>query len=285
MTIASIDADTGRTVLVSLPRNLERVPFPDDSPMRDLYPYGYNCGARCLLNSVHSAANDRSDLYPGEPDPGLAATIDAMEGVTGLTINYHVVVTMDGFADLIDAVGGVKVDVPTRIARFGSTDSWKANDPRNWIEPGTQVLSGKEALWYGRSRYGADDYVRMGRQKCLMSYMLDQLSPRNVLLNAEEIAASSTEMMSTDIPAQDLQRFVDLAAKARQAKISTVSLVPPAVSVGNPDYPRIRQMIAEAIEESEANDRVIGSSTPTTSASPTANPRVANQANDLADAC
>jgi LCP family protein required for cell wall assembly len=290
MTVASIDADTGRTVLVSLPRNLERVPFPEDSPMHDLYPYGYDCRAGCLLNSVHAAGHDRADLYPDEADPGLAATIDAMEGATGLTINYHVIVTMDGFADLIDAVGGVEVDVPTRIARFGATDSWKASDPRYWIEPGKQVLSGKEALWYGRSRYGLDDYARMGRQKCLMSYMLDQLSPRNVLLNAEEIASSSSEMMSTDIPAQDLQRFVDLATKARQAKISTVSLVPPAVSVGNPDYPRIRQMIADAIDESETNDRVVGSPARATTAPPTtppttSNPRVANQSSDLTEAC
>jgi LCP family protein required for cell wall assembly len=286
MTVASIDANTGRTVLVSLPRNLERVPFPEDSPMHDLYPYGYNCGDRCLLNAVHSAAEDRSDLYPDERDPGLAATIDAIEGATGLRINYHVVVTMDGFADLIDAVGGVKVDVPTRIARFGATDAWKANDPRYWIEPGNQVLSGKEALWYGRSRYGADDYARMGRQKCLMTYMLDQLSPRNVLLNAEEIASSSSEMMSTDIPAQDLQRFVELARKARQAKISTVSLVPPAVSVGDPDYPRIHQMIAEAIDKSEQSDAVVGPPKQTTEAVPTAaNARVANQASDLTQAC
>lgn len=285
MTVASIDADTGRTVLVSLPRNLERVPFPQHSPMRDLYPYGYNCGDRCLLNSVHSAASDRSDLYPGERDPGLAATIDAMEGATGLPINYHVVVTMDGFADLIDAVGGVKVDVPTRIARFGATDAWKAKDSRYWIEPGRQVLSGREALWFGRSRYGADDYARMRRQKCLMSYMLDQLSPRKVLLNAEEIASSSTEMMSTDIPAQDLQRFVELASKARQAKISSVSLVPPAVSVGNPDYPRIHQMIADAIAKSERRDSVVGTPKRTTEASSTSSPRAANQASDLTESC
>lgn len=289
MSVVSIDADTGRTVLISLPRNLERVPFPADSPMRELYPYGYNCGDRCLLNSVHTIAEDRSDLYPDEPDPGLAATLDAMEGATGLAINYHVVVDMDGFADLIDAVGGLTVDVPARIARFGETDAWKAHDDRYWIEPGRQVLSGKEALWYGRSRYGADDYARMGRQKCLMAYMLEQLSPRTVLVNAEAIASSSTQMMLTDIPAQDLQRFVDLATKARRATISSVALVPPAVSVGNPDYARIHQMIDDAIEESEAADAAdVGRPSParvSTARVASASPATAPEASDLKRAC
>ena len=296
MTVVSIDADNGRTVLVSLPRNLENVPFPLDSPMHALYPAGYNCGDRCLLNAVHTAAAKRSDLYPGSTDPGLDATIDAVEGATGLTMNYHVLVNMKGFARLIDAMGGLQVDVHGRIARFGHTDSWKGRYPQYWIEPGFQVLHGKEALWYGRSRYEADDYTRMGRQKCLMIYMLEQLSPKKVLLNSEEIATSSTQMMATDIPASDLSRFVDLARKARGSKISTVSLVPPAVSVVDPDYNRIHQMIADAIAKSEgeptwrrASVEVSTPSTPgpnmETTGAAKDNPTKANAVDDLGNAC
>jgi hypothetical protein len=160
------------------------------------------------------------------------------------------------------------------------------------------VLDGREALWYGRSRYGSDDYDRMGRQKCLMSYMLEQLSPRTVLFNAEEIAASSTQMMSTDIPAEDLPRFVDLASKARESKISTVSLVPPAVSVTAPDFARIHQMIGDAINASEAGTETadpepvataesapVGPVEVETAGIAKTHPRVANQAGDLTHAC
>ena len=70
LTVASIDADTGRTVLVSLPRNLENVPFPDDSPMHDVYPDGFNCGDECLLNAVHTAAEERTDLPPCDQQRG-----------------------------------------------------------------------------------------------------------------------------------------------------------------------------------------------------------------------
>ena len=198
LTVASIDADTGRTVLISLPRNLQNVPFPEDSPMRTLYPNGYNCGSSCLINAVHTAAAGREDLYPNSNDPGLDATIDAVEGATNLKVNYFVMVNLKGFRSLIDAVGGVEVDVKSRIAMFGTTTVYK----QQYIEPGKQRLNGEEALWYSRSRYGADDYVRMGRQKCMMKYMADQLSPQKVVFNAQEIAASSKRLLRTNMPAE-----------------------------------------------------------------------------------
>ena len=107
MNVVSIDAATGVPVMISLPRNLQKVPFVDGSPMQQIYPYGYNCGTECLLNAVHTAASNRADLYPDSVDPGMSATIDAVEGVTGLSINYHIVVNMKGFSKLVDAIGGV----------------------------------------------------------------------------------------------------------------------------------------------------------------------------------
>ena len=215
LTVASIDADTGRTVLISLPRNLQNVPFPEDSPMRTLYPNGYNCGSSCLINAVHTAAAGREDLYPNSNDPGLDATIDAVEGATNLKVNYFVMVNLKGFRSLIDAVGGVEVDVKSRIAMFGSTTVYK----QQYIEPGKQRLNGEEALWYSRSRYGADDYVRMGRQKCMMKYMADQLSPQKVVFNAQEIAASSKRLLRTNMPAKELGQFADLALKSRGERV------------------------------------------------------------------
>ncbi len=43
LTVASIDKDTGRTVLVGLPRNLQDVPFPKGSVMRKEFPDGFDC--------------------------------------------------------------------------------------------------------------------------------------------------------------------------------------------------------------------------------------------------
>ncbi len=293
MTVASIDANTGRTVLVSLPRNLQNVPFRKDSPMRTLYPNGYNCGSQCLLNAVHTAAEARRDLYPDSKHPGLDATIEAIEGATDLTINYYVMVNLKGFRSLVDAVGGVEVDVKSRIAKFGTTTVYK----QEYIEPGKQVLNGKDALWYARSRYMSDDYVRMGRQKCLLKYMADQLSPQKVVLNAQDIATSSKQLLRTNIPAEELGQFADLALKSRGQRISTVSLVPPTVNVVTPDFDRIHRLIADAISESERGaspdaptdaspspDATVpgGSPGPSTAGD---NPSAANTTDDLTKAC
>jgi len=288
LNVASIDSKTGSVVLVALPRNLENVPFPEDSPMHDLYPYGYNCGDECLLNAVHTAAQGRTDLYPDSKDPGLDATIDAVEGVTDLKINYYVMINMQGMRSLVDAVGGVTIDVKTRIAMFGHDDAWK----NVYIEPGKQKLTGAQSLWYARSRVQSDDYTRMGRQKCLMSAMLHELSPQTVLTNVSDIAASSKELLSTSIPAEELGPFADLALKAKGQKIATVSLVPPDVNVAAPDFPAIQQMIAEAIDKSEG--KTTGPTAPTTTeTSPPVGtgtteddtPRKANRTDDLAAVC
>ena len=276
LTVASIDTATGRTVLVSLPRNLQNVPFSEDSPMRKLYPNGYNCGSTCLLNAVHTAAQDRTDLYPDSTDPGLDATIDAVEGATNLTINYFVMVNLNGFKGLVNAVGGVTMDVKTRIAMFGHDDAYK----NVYIEPGVQKLNGQKALWYARSRVQADDYTRMGRQKCLMAAMLGQLSPQKVLVNATKIAESGKELLSTNIPATELGQFADLALKSRGEKIAVVSLVPPTVSTVNPNYPAIQAMIQTAIDKSEKSTATPGAPT-----EKDLTERAANTTDDLSATC
>ena len=298
LTVASIDTSTGRTVLISMPRNLQNVPFPDDSPMKTLYPDGYNCGSECLLNAVHTAAQDRTDLYPDSTDPGLDATIDAVEGVTDLKINYYLMVNLKGFRSLINAVGGVDVDVKTRIAMFGKEDAYK----QTYIEPGQQKLDGQQALWYARSRVQSDDYTRMGRQKCLMAAMLEQFNPTSVVTNAIGIAKSGKELLSGNMPRSELGKFADLALRSKSEKIITVSIVPPQVDVTNPDYPRIQLAIQKAFKRSEK----LSGTSPTPSAttpSPTEttgvptdpNPsqpdydevtqRSANNADDLRSAC
>ena len=297
MTVASIDADTGKTVLISLPRNLENVPFPEDSPMHKVYPYGYNCGSECLLNAVHTTAAGRTDLYPNSKDPGLDATIDAVRGVTGLKINYYTMINMLGFSSLVNAVGGVTIDVKTRIAMFGHDDAYV----NKYIEPGTQQLDGNQALWYARSRVQSDDYTRMGRQKCLMSAMLHELSPTTVLVNATRILASGKDLLSTSIPSKELGQFAELALRSRKERVMTVSLVPPTISTVNPDFVQIRALINDTIRRSEftaaeaastststlTDGKPAAAADPSTTATTTKDPsqRQANSTEDLANAC
>jgi len=84
-----------------------------------------------------------------------------------------------------------------------------------------------------------------------MNAMLHQVSPGTVLTNFEKIAKASSAMVSTDIPASEVDRFMALALKAKGQPIATLSLVPPLVNTGDPDIPLIKRTVARTITASE----------------------------------
>jgi LCP family protein required for cell wall assembly len=246
MTVASIDASTGRTVLIGLPRNMTNFPFAKGSVMRKAWPHGFDCGyPNCELNGVNTWVGDHLNLFKGVKNPGMEATISAIEGITGLKINYWAFVNLAGFRDLVDAVGGVTLNVrqPIPVGGLGA-------DVTGYIKPGIRKLNGFDTLWFARSRDSSDDYSRMARQKCVMNAMLHQISPQTVLTNFEKIAKASSQMISTDIPASEVDRFMELALKAKGQPVSTLSLVPPLINTADPDIGLIQRKVKEAIAAS-----------------------------------
>jgi LCP family protein required for cell wall assembly len=245
MTVASIDAETGKTVLISLPRNMQNFPFPEGSEMAEQFPDGFDEEGQ-YLNGLATWALDNPSVFPGSKNPGVDATVQGVEGITGLDINYWAMVNLQGFKDLVDAVGGVELNVRQQIPVGLPSDSFF-----RYIEPGKRVLDGTETLWFARARYDSDDYSRMARQKCVMGAMLDQVSPQTALTNFQKIAKASSAMVSTDIPRSEVDRFVDLALKAKGQKIATLSLVPPMINTANPDIALVQQKVQEAIDRAE----------------------------------
>ncbi len=291
--VASIDADTGKTVLLGLPRNMLNFPFPEGSVMDAQFPDGYDCGAECELNSLATWAYDHPDLFPGSEDPGVDATIQGVEGITGLDINYYAMVNMRGFEKLVDAVGGIELNVREDIPIGGG-----AAGQTGTVEAGRRTLDGYEALWFARSRMSSDDYSRMARQKCVIDAMVRQLDPQTVLLNFQDIAEASKALVSTDLPRGEVGKFIDLALKARSHPIRTVSFVPPLVSTSNPDIDLIHDKVQTVIERSEGKGASSGKAAP---AKPAPAPKQAattggsigslkagygaNQADDLSAVC
>ncbi len=285
LTVASIDAETGRTVLIALPRNMANFPFRPGSAMAKQFPRGFDCEG-CYLNGVSTWAEDHTELFGRSKHPGIEATVSAVEGITGLDVNYWAMVNLQGFKDLVDAVGGVTLTVRQPIPVGLPHESYF-----RYIEPGTRTLNGVDTLWYARAREGSDDYSRMARQKCVMNAMLQQVSPSVALRNFSAIAAASSDMISTDLPASEVDRFMSLALKARSQRISTLSLVPPMINTGDPDIDVVRAKVAEAIDRAEGEgdepsrrrarpDAVTGGSLGSMSKG-----YLANQADDLGTAC
>jgi len=245
MTIASIDARTGRTVLFGLPRNMENFPFAPGSVMAEQFPDGFDCEG-CYLNGVMTWAGDHLDLFGGDKRAAVDAQISAVEGVTGLKINYWAMVDLRGFRDLVDAVGGVTLQVRDRIPVGGL-----GSDVTGYIEPGTRKLNGHDTLWFARAREGSDDYSRMARQKCVMNAMLHQINPETMVTRFGAIAEATTGMVETNLPTSEAARFVQLALKAKSQQISTVSFVPPMINTADPDIELIQAKVQEAIDRAE----------------------------------
>jgi LCP family protein required for cell wall assembly len=255
MSVLSIDAVTGQTVNIGIPRNLQRAPFVAGSPMAAIWPDGYNCGDVCLINAIYKDTTDNhASLYPDAvahgSNPGIEATREAIEGVTGLKIQSYVLVDMAGFKKLIDALGGITIDVQSRQP-IGGQEDWNGQpiNVKGWIEVGVQHMDGKTAVEYARARHGSSDYDRMKRQRQVEDAMLAQLDPATVLTHFKDIAGAGKQLLQTDIPNGMIGTYIDLAIKAKKLGIQKLELVPPTIDVVHPNFPAIRAMVQKAFTQ------------------------------------
>ncbi|WP_062430478.1 LCP family protein [Herbidospora daliensis] len=246
MTVASVDTRTGESVLFSLPRNLQNVPVDDYPPA-------------ALLNEVFQWGEDHGKS-------GADLLKSTVGDILGLDVDYYAMVDMRGFAQVINAMGGVTVKVPHDIV-FGAYRE-------GLIKAGTHHLNGTQALWFGRSRTDSDDYQRMGRQKCLLNAVAEQADPLKVLRGFERIADVTKRYVSTDIPRSLVPDLIDLAPKVKDADITSLQFVPPLIRTGNPDWDLIRDKVGEAL----------GSHTRPVAATPAAKPKADKPVN-LDESC
>ena len=252
ISVASINADTGATTIIGIPRNFENVIFSDGSPLWNPFPSGYDCGDECLINYLYTYGQEHPDLYPDAvaagSQPGIEATRDAVSGVTGLVLQYYVVIDMQGFSQLVDSLGGVTIDVPTRVAIGGITGA----KPMYYVEPGVQHFDGEGALWYARSRYDGNDYDRMQRQRQVQAAILSQAQPANVLTKFQDVAEAGVQVVSTDIPSAMLPSLVDLATRARERPLGSLELVPGVIDNVDHDYDEIHALVQSALHPDAA---------------------------------
>ncbi len=241
--LASIDAETGRAVLFGFSRETELITFQPGSTMARLMPEGWTCGDECLLNGLYTWAQEHADQFPpGTTDPGVVATTEAVESLTDLDVQYHVLVDLKGFSSLVDAVGGLDIAVQRRTPIGGG-----ASPIRGWIEPGVQHLDGYHALWYARSRTKSTNYERMARQRCVVTALVRQLDPQTIVLNMGDILAATTGVFRTTSPRRRWPALADVAVRTKQQKITSVNFVPPLIDPWDYDPEVVRSTVDRAI--------------------------------------
>ncbi|MDR1265490.1 MAG: LCP family protein [Propionibacteriaceae bacterium] len=257
--LASIDTASGNTVLVSVPRETAKMPFPDDSPLSQEFD---GCGWYDCYNPLNPAfyLNSMYLTLPMYVDPDIIGPTsdlgaDAMKlsvgEALGQKIDYYVLVNIDGATDLVDAIGGITVNINKELP--------KEPIELGYFEPGPdQHLNGGDALQYARSRKYDDDFQRNGRQRCVVKAILDQADPAILLTRYEAIAAASSDMIRTDIPATLIAPLFDLVLKVKQqGVISGLGFVDGyGFMQTNPDFQLMAERVAQAIAESTATASV-----------------------------
>jgi LCP family protein required for cell wall assembly len=201
MIVAAIQRYTGRAVLFGVPRNVVGV---------DL---GFGRRFDRMLNALYQFGNARPELFPGGRDPGATALKQAISLLLGIRIDYYAMVNLDGFVDVVDALGGVRIAVKERLKDEATRPAWRETKPKIDVYPGrTYHFTGRTALAYVRSRKDSSDYRRMARQRCLLSALADQVDVQTVLRNYGSLMSAIRSSVRTDVPLARAPDLVRLAA-------------------------------------------------------------------------
>jgi LCP family protein required for cell wall assembly len=173
---------------------------------------------------------------------GIEATRDSVEAITGLTVQFYVLIDMSGFRRLIDALGGVDVliEEEVHVCVIGEPVTYT-------FYPGETHLSGKRALMYARTRCDSDDFDRMARQRQIQEAILRQVTASTVLSKFNELASAGKLLVVTDMPQSMVGVMVDLGTKARKLPMRRAELVPPEFDYLYPNFRVAHAIVREAV--------------------------------------
>lgn len=243
-----ISADRKRVLAVSIPRD-SMVPAPKKcsatAPKEEwvvrMWNYNYNEG-------------------------GPGCTIRTLEGNTGIYVDHYAVVNFEGFASMVDALGGVEVCTPVAIKDQGANLD---------LEPGRHLLMGMDALGYVRARKSltdGSDINRIKRQQAFMSSVAQKAVSSEMLKRPDKLfsfLSAATKSLTTD-QNLGLSEMTEVARSLQNVGPENIEFV----TVPIEDYPADKNRVqwadnADQVWTAIRNDQTIGAPAPTPSASPT----------------
>jgi LCP family protein required for cell wall assembly len=192
--LASLSADQSQLTLISLPRDTVNVPTADGGTFDE------------KINSLYVQR-------------GIDELVGAMETLYGIPIDAHVVLDMDDFQRLVDAVDSIEVSPPEPLV-----------DPKVNLDlpAGDQELDGRQTLGYVRTRVD-QDYGRMGRQQEVSVALVRKLVDPDTDLDLREVI-DSLDSLETDLPLDDLPTLLELARRASDAEVHNLLIQPPLIT-------------------------------------------------------
>ena len=174
----------------------------------------------------------------------------------GFNVQYYARVDFRGFEEMVDSMGGVVIDVERPI----KDDEYPTEDyayQRIYIGPGPQLLAGKTALQYARSRHSENDFGRARRQQRVILAMRDRALQLDMLPRAPALLGIVQQAISTDLSGTELLALARLASEIDADRVANVvvdtQLATPfkgadGADLLSPNIPGIRREIDRALQ-------------------------------------
>ncbi|MFR7592490.1 MAG: LCP family protein [Longibaculum sp.] len=134
---------------------------------------------------------------------GVQNTVKTMENFMGIDINYYARVNFTSLIKMVDALGGVTVDIPK---------DFRANADGSYFKKGRQVINGKQALAFSRERYafGDGDNARVHNQQIVLTAMINKMMSPAIITNYSSILSSIDGSFETNMAAGDITGLLQM---------------------------------------------------------------------------
>ena len=251
--LVSIDPVEETAVMISVPRDTGFVPLRDDSVYADgLYPDKVN-------GLMSTAARDPETWCPDLDGDGARCGLRTIEEAVGLylgvEIHHYALVDMAGFADLIDALGGLELCLPGKLvdpAFDGSLQNLEVTEPLE-LPAGCHRYDGLGALAYARSRQGwiempdgdrvsQNDFTRAERQQAVLLALRRELAQADTLFELPAVLDAIGRTVSTDFPREEAGHLASLVPLISGPDIERLVLSYPEY-VDLPENPNVNYLL------------------------------------------
>ena len=187
---------------------------------------------------------------------GRRLTQSTVEKFLGVPMEHYIVINVRAFQRIIDAIGGVDIDVEKRMYY---EDPWD-DDGGLVIDlyPGQQHMDGKTAITYVRYRDEEGDIGRIARQQKFMKAVMEKVTSPSIILNLPTIISEVINSVETDLSLRQLMQFAGSLKEAQSNGLST-DMVPgrpmyiDEISYWIPDIEKLRTILANNLGVTMSN--------------------------------
>jgi polyisoprenyl-teichoic acid--peptidoglycan teichoic acid transferase len=151
---------------------------------------------------------------------GVKLTLETVEELLDVPVDYYVKMNFNAFIDVINALDGVKVDVPFTFSEQDSKDHAKAIT----LQKGLQELDGEQALAFARTRKIDSDIQRGMRQQQIVKAIIAKGSSIKSITNYTDVMEAVGKNMSTDLTFDQMKSFISYIQAGSGINVESLSL-------------------------------------------------------------